>query len=72
MTKKGKLIVGEIDMGWGPISPILVDVGTICVHGSPVDTRTVPIPEVVSIQGPFTLMRVRRPGFRLPGRVTAP
>ena len=45
MTKKGKLIVGEIDMGWGPISPVLVDIRTVRVHGSPIDTGTVPIPE---------------------------
>ena len=45
MTEKGELIVGEIDIGWGLISLVLVDVGTIHIHRSPVDAGTVPIPE---------------------------
>ena len=45
MIEKGELIVGEINIGWGPISPVLVDVGTVRVHGSLIDTGTVPIPE---------------------------
>ena len=45
MTEKGKLIVGEIDMGRGPISPVFINVRTVRVHRSPVDTKTVPIPE---------------------------
>ena len=45
MTKKGEWIVGEINMGRGPISPIPVVVWTVHVHKSPVDTETVPIPE---------------------------
>ena len=45
MTEKGEWIVGEIDMGWGLISPVLVDVETICVHGSLVNVGTIPILE---------------------------
>ena len=45
MTEKGKLIVGEINMGRGPISLVPVDIGTVCGHGSPVDIETIPILE---------------------------
>ena len=42
-TKKGDLIVGEIVMGRGPISLVLVNVGIVHIHGSPVNTGTVHI-----------------------------
>ena len=45
MTEKGKLIVGEINMGRGPISLVPVDIETVCGHGSPVDIETIPILE---------------------------
>ena len=32
-------------MSRGPISPVLIDVGTVRVHGSPVETRIIPILE---------------------------
>jgi len=32
-------------MGEGPISPVPIDVGTVCVRWSPVDIEAVPIPE---------------------------
>ena len=51
MTKKGELIVEEIDMGRGPISPVLVDVGTVHIQ------------EVPSTQGPFMLTQVCQSGF---------
>ena len=40
-TKKGGLIVGEIVMGRGPISPVLVDFRIVHIHWNPVDAGTV-------------------------------
>ena len=45
MTEKGELIVGEIDMGQGPISLVPFDAEPIHIHGSPVDIRIAPIPK---------------------------
>ena len=45
MIEKGELIVGEINMGWGPINPVPVDVGIAPIPKSHVNTGTVPILE---------------------------
>ena len=43
MTEKGDLIVGEIITGRGPISLVSVNIGTVDIHGNPVDVRIVHI-----------------------------
>ena len=57
MTKKGGMVVREIDVGRDPTSPVPVhakiipihknhtDIGTTSVHKNHVDAGTVPIPE---------------------------
>ena len=45
MTKKGGLVVREIDVGWDPISQVLVHTGIVPIHKNHVDAGTVPIPE---------------------------
>ena len=45
MIEKEELIVGEIDMGQGPISSVPVDAGIIPIPENHVDARTVPIPK---------------------------
>ena len=45
MTEKEELIVGEIDMGQGSISPVPVDAEIVPIPESHVDAGTVPIPE---------------------------
>ena len=45
MIEKGELIVGEINMGRGPINLVPVDVKTVRIRESPVDVGIVPILE---------------------------
>ena len=45
MTVKGELIVGEIGMGRGPISLVLVDIGIVPTPKSHTDAGTIPILE---------------------------
>ena len=43
MTKKGEPTVGEIDMGRGLISPVLVNSKVVHIPGNPVSTEIVRI-----------------------------
>ena len=45
IIEKGELIVGEIDMGRGLISPVPIDTRTVHICRSPVDPGIVPIPK---------------------------
>ena len=45
MTKKGGLVVREIDVGWDPIIQVLVHAGIVPIHKNHIDAGTVPIPE---------------------------
>ena len=45
VNEKEELVVGEIDAGWSPISPIIVNAGIVPTLESHDDTRTIPIPD---------------------------
>ena len=70
MIEKEELIVGEINMGQGPISPVPVDAGIVPIPENHVDARPFPFPRIVSTLRPFTLTQVYKPGFRLPRGAT--
>ena len=58
MNEKGKLIVGEIDMGWSPISLVPVDAEIVLIPKSHVDTGTIPNLESLVETGTVSFMRV--------------
>ena len=61
MIEKGELIVGEINMGRGPINLVPVDVKTVRIRESPVDVRIVPILEDDRLQSKGKAPTINRP-----------
>ena len=45
MTEKRGPIIGEIDMRQGPINPVLIDIGTVHIHRSLIDSQIVLVPK---------------------------
>jgi len=72
MNEKGELIVGEIDMGWSPISPVPVDAGIILIPKSHVNVGTIPNPESLVETGTISFTQVCRLGFKLLRGAMAP